>query len=188
MPNALLQEPSVINPILPLENMAVRHPGLTSALAESYLEAARVCLDRHHKPPQQFQLTDEVSNTAIQVEWKSTDAQCQAAWANRDDATRDGAYACALAATELCKGFVAIRRAETKTGADYYIAPLGEDFEDLENWFRLEVSGTDQGTFAEVKRRLAIKIDQAKNGKSNLPAIAAVVGFKAQSIVIQTVE
>ena len=36
-------------PVLPLRDMSDRHRGLTRALAESYLEAARVSLDRHHQ-------------------------------------------------------------------------------------------------------------------------------------------
>ena len=82
---------------------------------------------------------------------------------------------------------VAVHRAETKTGADYYIAPIGEELEDLENWWRLEVSGThsDKST---VKRRLRIKLDQARQGKSKLPALTAVVGFQVQLILLQTVD
>lgn len=93
----------------------------------------------------------------------------------------------AIAATELLRGMVAVHRAETRTGADYYIAPLGQELEDLENWFRLEVSGTNSDK-SEVKRRLRIKLDQAKQGKSNLPALAAIVGFKVQIILLQTVD
>ena len=36
-------------PVLPLRDMSDRHQGLTRALTESYLEAARVSLDRHHQ-------------------------------------------------------------------------------------------------------------------------------------------
>jgi uncharacterized protein YjbI with pentapeptide repeats len=46
-------------------------------------------------------LFDEMSCETIQVEWELTDNQCKEAWAHRDDAPRDGAYSCALAATEL---------------------------------------------------------------------------------------
>jgi hypothetical protein len=82
---------------------------------------------------------------------------------------------------------VAVRRAQTRTGADYYIAPIDRDLEDLESHFRLEVSGTDLGK-SDVKRRLIMKLEQAKQGRSNLPALAAVVGFKVQLILIQTVD
>jgi hypothetical protein len=176
-----------MHPTLPLNDLANRHSGLTPAIAANYLEAARICLDRHHQSPQKFALAVENSSKIIQVKWESTDDRCKAAWANHDDATRDGAYACALAATELSKGLVAVRRAETKTGADYYVAPSDEDLEDLENWFRLEVSGLDSGNTAEVRRRLTLKAKQVRGGNSNLPALAAVVGFKSKSIMLKSV-
>jgi hypothetical protein len=124
-------------PALPLHDMSERHRGLTRALAESYLEAARVSLDRHHEPPQAFDLHKSpyasLEILAVLVEWEPPDQRCREAWANQDDATRDGAYACALAATEFMLGLYAIRRAETRTGADYYVAPLDHTSEDLED-------------------------------------------------------
>jgi hypothetical protein len=54
----------------------------------------------------------------------------------------------------------------------------------LEGCVRLEVSGVNAGTAADVKRRLQEKISQTLRGESNLPAIASVVGFKVQEIVI----
>ena len=84
--------------------------------------------------------------------WEPPDERCRGAWANQDDATRDGAYACALAATELVLGLYAIHRAQTRTGADYYVAPLNHASEDLEGWYRLEVSGTNSDA-QEVRRR-----------------------------------
>jgi len=174
-------------PLLPLQNMADRHQALTPSLAGSYLEAARVCLDRHHVSPKEFTLENDRVESIARVEWEVTDSRVQAAWANAYDATRDGAYAVAIAATELLRGMVAVHRAETKTGADYYIAPISEELEDLENWWRLEVSGTHSDKSA-VKRRLLIKLEQARQGKSKLPALAAVVGFRVQLILLQTVD
>lgn len=174
-------------PLLPLKDMANRHQALTPSLAGSYLEAARVCLDRHHVSPKEFTLENDRVESIARVEWEVTDSRVQAAWANADDATRDGAYAFAIAATELLRGMVAVRRAETRTGADYYIALSSQDLEDLENCFRLEVSGTHSDK-SEVKRRLRIKLDQARQGNSNLPALAAVIGFRVQLILLQTVD
>lgn len=173
-------------PLLPLDNMAERHNGLTPALAETYLEAVRVCLDRHHEPPQEFALTSPSSEEAAMVEWEPADERCQRAWANKDDATRDGAYACALAATELSLGLFAVRRAETLSGADYYVAPTTRETYDLEDCFRLEVSGTDSDKY-EVHRRLRVKVKQAEAGKSNLPALAVVVGFQVKLISMESV-
>ena len=169
------------SPELPLDSMHERHTGLTPAVAASFLEAARVSLDRNHKPPQEFVLRHDSSERRAVVRWLPADDRCRRAWANRDDATRDGAYACALAAGELVLGLYAVSRAETLTGADYYIAPVHADPEDLEQCFRLEVSGTHQDE-GEVRRRLRDKLAQARKGRSNLPAIAAVVGYRVRVI------
>ncbi len=174
-------------PLLPLHRLDERHVGLTRALAECYLEAARVSLDRNHSSPQEFELRSERSEWKAAVKWVPPDDRCKKAWANKDDATRDGAYACAIAATELCLGLFAVKRAETLSGADYYIAPANETIEDLEECFRLEVSGTHLD-FYEVKRRLKNKVKQTKEGESNLPAIATVVGFRVKMIYMQKVE
>jgi hypothetical protein len=82
----------------------------------------------------------------------------------------------------------AISRAETLTGADYYIAPIGRSTDHLEDCLRLEVSGTDSDSTYEVQRRLRSKIKQAKQGISNLPALAVVVGFRVKLIVMEAVE
>lgn len=178
-------------PYLPLHNMSDRHQGLTPAVAESYLEAARVTLSRHHESPQEFTLRKFFyeSNEAfdIVVAWEPPDENCLRAWANHDDATRDGAYACAIAAAELSLGLYAISRAETLTGADYYVAPLGQTIEDLESCFRLEVSGTNLDE-SRVRRRLSEKVQQALEGQSNLPALAIVVGFRVKVIFSRFVE
>jgi hypothetical protein len=81
-----------------------------------------------------------------------------------------------------------IHRAETKTGADYYIAPAGMQIEDLEDCSRLEVSGIDRGGPTAVSRRLREKIKQTMEGSSNLPAIAGVIGFQARLINLSRVE
>lgn len=174
-------------PLLPLDNMSERHQALTPSIAGCYLEAARVCLDRHHLSPKEFTLENDQKTSTAKVVWELTDDRIRAAWANKDDATRDGSYALAIAATELLRGTVAVRRMSTRTGADYYIAPANQELEDLENCFRLEVSGTDLDK-AIVKRRLREKIDQTKRGRSNLPALVAIVGFKVQLILLHTVD
>jgi hypothetical protein len=167
--------------------MADRHPALTHFVAGSYIEAARTCLDRYHSSPKEFTVRNDGAESFTQVEWELTDSEIRSAWANEDDATRDGAYALAIAATELLRGMVAVRRAETRTGADYYISFSGVHSEDLENCFRLEVSGTCSSNKSDINRRLKIKLEQASKGNSNLPAIAAIIGFRVQLILIQTV-
>ena len=74
------------------------------------------------------------------------------------------------------------------TGADYYVAPIGSDVEDLESCIRLEVSGVNAGSKSVVQSRLKVKLEQTAKGLSNLPAMAAVVGFKEKLIAIAHLE
>ena len=124
----------------------------------------------------------------VLAEWEPTDSRTKGTWANEIDATENGAYACALAAAEVSKGLVAVHRAETRTGADWYVAPKGKTFEDLEDCLRLEVSGVDHGPESAVLQRLKVKLKQAAAGESNLPAMAGVVGFKAALILLAPLE
>ena len=173
---------------LPLHDLSARHTGLTHPIAESYTEAARVCLDRHHSPPVDIAIKNADNNHAATVDWVPADNRTRGAWANETDATEAGAYACVLAALELTSGLVAVRRAETKTGADYYVAAPGAGANDLEECLRLEISGVDKGSESAIMQRLNVKLAQAAAGASNLPAIAGVVGFFARVIVLQPVQ
>jgi hypothetical protein len=175
-------------PSLPINDMHTRHNGLTKAIADCYTEAARVCLDRHHTPPEEIRIDSDGTIHAAIADWRPTDAQTRGAWANTDDATRDGAYAFALAAAEVTEGLVAVHRAETRTGADYYVAPKGKTIDDLEDCLRLEVSGVDHGPESAVAQRLKAKLKQAADGASNLPAMAGVVGFRAALVLLAPLE
>lgn len=175
-------------PPLPLSAMAERHPGLTPAVAEYLCEAARVCFDRHHESPVRFVIVDRGNESFATLAWLPCDERTRAAHANEIDATEAGAYACAIASAELIRGLYAVRRAETLTGADYYLAPAGAVSGDLEDCIRLEVSGTDKGEISSMRGRLSEKVAQAKAGQSNLPAIAAVVGFRRKHVFIWEVD
>ena len=175
-------------PVLPLHEMDKRHLGLTKAIADSYTEAACVCLDRHHRPPTDFLVNKGSSSTLALVQWVTTGERARRAWANETDATEAGAYACALAAVELVDELVAVHRAETKTGADYYVAPKDTSPDDLEECLRFEISGIDRGADGVVKQRLNAKLKQADAGNSNLPAVAGVVGFQSGLIMLAALE
>lgn len=175
-----------------LDRLHERHPGLTPAVNLAYAEAAAVSLSRHHQPPIEVEIRQypDGSMTRSGLTWLPPGDRERAAWANADDATRDGAYAVALAAVEASLGLFAVARAETLTGADYYLgsrADLGTT-DDLETAFRLEVSGVDHGGLAVVHHRLGQKVEQARRGDSILPAYACVVGYQAAYIALQKVE
>ena len=174
-------------PSLRLESLHERHTGITASLAGTFYEAASVCLNRHHDSPINMDIVcDGVTRTRL-VEFPKPDARVLNAWANDIDTTENGAYGVSLAAVEVEEQLIAVRRAETLTGADWYVAPVGTEPDDLENCFRLEVSGVDIGGRSVVDARLRQKIAQTRRGASNLPAIASVVGFKERAIVIQKV-
>ncbi|NJM33646.1 MAG: hypothetical protein HC850_01890 [Rhodomicrobium sp.] len=147
-----------------------------------------MCLDRHHSSPTELNIEAPAQTRPAIVQWEPADQQTKSAWNNNTDATEDGACCVALAAVELLEGMVAVRRAENGTGADYYIAPANVQVDDLENLLRLEISGIDRATHALVSKRLRQKVAQAERGKSNLPAIAAVVGFSCSCVSIKLVE
>jgi hypothetical protein len=173
--------------VLRFSDLNSRHVGVSAGIASGYAEAARVCLDRHHNPPVAFQLRHNAVDDIAQANWASADALTKRAWANADDATEAAAYAVALAAIEVTRGLVAVRRAETRTGADYYLAKPNGVLDDLEASFRLEVSGTDAGGLSVIDSRLRQKLEQARKGRSNLPAIASVVGFAALRVASEDV-
>lgn len=168
---------------LRIQDLDKRHPGLTKGVAASYAEAAQVCFDRHHSPPADLTLDRGKLINAV-AEWEAPDERTRHAWANEIDTTEAGAYCVALAAIEVTDQLVAIRRAETHTVADYYVARTGSTAEDLEEAFRLEVSGMNEASEGLVKTRLRQKLDQTARGRSSLPAIAAVVAFSPPHVAI----
>lgn len=183
------EEPTAGKPgeVLEIHDLSERHFGVTRALADSYTEAARVCLHRHHTSPQAFHVDRELDRVVASVDWAPPTPRELAAHANETDATEAGAYAMVLAGVELTDGLVAVHRAETRTGADYYVAPAGVAVSDLESSLRLEVSGISKGDSQDVKDRLGVKVRQAAKGRSALPALAGVVGFSCKIMMIKTV-
>lgn len=172
-------------PKLRLESLHERHIGLTPSLAGTFFEAASVCLDRHHTSPVEVEIARNGGTTTRLADFQKPDARVLNAWANDIDTTENGAYGVCLAVVEVEEQLVAVRRAEKLTGADWYVAPIGTQPGDLEHCLRLEVSGVDSGDRSTVAARLRQKVDQARRGASNLPAIASVVGFKQRAVAIQ---
>ena len=173
---------------LSIEQMDERHPGLTQVVAAYYAQAARICVDRHHTPPQELTIETRGRQSVHSINWEVTDDATKAAWNNTDDATRDAAYAVAIAAVEQHEGLVAIHRAQTRTGADYFLAPRGTPRGELENSYRLEISGVDKGDAKVITARLYQKMDQTRRGESDRPALAAVVGFKTALVMFEHVD
>ena len=169
------------------------HKGVTEALSASYVEAAAVCLNDAGDPPAHLTVqADGKAHERYLASWPTPTDRIRRSWNNLEDATRDGAYGVALAASECCLGYVAVRRAETKTGADYYLSSMAGSVEaddadlDLEGTLRLEVSGMLRcQTEAALARRVRQKQRQTERGTSSLPAIVGVVAFDLRRIVLR---
>lgn len=174
--------------LLPFQNLSKRHYGVNRIIGAAYAQAARVCLDRYHTSPVDFKIGSNGVEIEVECVWRATGKRTKLSWKNKDDATRDGAYAFAIAGVEVMEGLFIVSRAETKTGADYYVAPKGAHPGDLESCIRLEISGVGDLGIDKVKKRLKAKEKQVAEGRSNLPALAAVVGFKEKVILIKKVK
>lgn len=171
----------------PIEELHRRHPGVTEALCSGYAEAAAVVMDQYHQSPLGLVITyNSEPPRSYVMHWRTPDARERGAWNNADDATRDAAYGVALAVSEVRLGLVAVARTPNRSGADYYVHdpttddnPLTDDELDLEDAWRLEVSGMSRTADArEVTRRLNQKLDQLGRGESELRGIACVVAFR----------
>jgi hypothetical protein len=183
-----IRHPSLpTNRELPIKELEKRHPGISVGLAASYCEAAAICLSRHHESPANINIKHN-SELIATASWDLLDDTTLRAWANETDATEAGAYGIALASVEISDGLVAYARAETRTGVDYYLGPADNSLPDLENSHRLEVSGISTDNESKMSARLQRKIAQAKAGNSNLPAIAAIVGFLSKTVLMGDLE
>lgn len=166
---------------------APRHPGVSVSVCMAFSEAAAVCLAMHHAPPRTSIHVTCVGEESVKfLKWSAPNLTSQRSWYNRDDATRDGAYLVSLAVVERELGLVALYRADTRSGADYYVGPPKST--DLEEAFRLEVSGVDEGGLAKIRRRQKLKQAQAARGASFLPAYTSVVGFREARVLVSLVE
>lgn len=179
---------NALKPKLLVENLHERHTGLTASLGGVFFEAACVCFSRHHESPIDVEVRRKDGNALCELHFRPPGERERNAHANVTDATEQGAYGVSMAAVEETESLVVVARAETLTGADWYVAPPGTCAEDLESCYRLEVSGTDAGTLSAIEARLSQKAQQTRDGKSNLPAIASVVGFKQRVVAIRKVD
>lgn len=174
-------------PLPDLTKLHERH-NISQHLCGGFAEAAAVCFSRHHEPEVDLEVSRPEGAPVIRsLGWVAPDEVVRASWANRDDTTRDGAYAVSLAAVETEVGLVARSRADVRTGADWYVGPPG-DPSDLEDALRLEVSGVDAGDRRAVSARVRSKLKQIAAGCSDKLGLVCVVGFLERLVVIRRMD
>ena len=173
---------------LELGKLAGVQPRLDAELMAAFVQAARVCLDRHHSSPIELSMVEDEFESRVGLGWVPATDTMKRSWGNQNDVIEWGAVAVTLMMLGGVRGLVATQRAQRGSGADYYVSPQDASDEDLEGAIRLEVSGLDSGEVQDLARRLRQKVDQLKDGNSNTPGIAVVVGFSAKSLHLATLE
>ena len=168
-----------------LARLHERHHGLTEVVARYFAEAAAVCMQRHHTSPTIISVS-AVGDAGQEylVSWEAPTPRQLAAWDNNDDATRDAAYGLVIAAAEVYFGLFVVGRAEPGSGSDYLLSArrygavndADLDFDDVAV-FRLEVSGTNVATNAQLDALAREKVEQLRRGASLSPGIAGVVAY-----------
>jgi hypothetical protein len=158
-----------------------RHSGITRSLSAAYEEAASVCLQTQ-APPTPFSIWCPNAMALRLLRWHVPSLRQQRAWANETDRIAAAAYGVALAAVESELGLVTVGRAQTLSGADYYVSrPDDDDY--LESAYRLEVSGTASAEVRRAQSRLQQKVRQVAHPRD--PSLACVVSFGTRRILIQ---
>lgn len=177
-----------------LDLLHERHRGLNQQAAEFFAQAASVILDQHHLPPIAAKVGNHGSpDYPYELDWSPSTDRDRDVHANDEDATRDGAYSLAIASAEVHLGLVAVSRAKSRSGADYIVespdqSSATQDELNWENSYRLEVSGINRcQSSASLAYRLRQKVDQARRGDSDLPAIAGVVAFSLAQVKFQSI-
>lgn len=174
------EKPTASNYLPRIRTLYRKHLGLTRALSCAFEEAAGVCLEGSAVPPTRFDL--RTAETLLQplLRWRSPTTRERRAWANATDCVEAASCGVALSAVEAALGLVAIERASTCSGADYYVASAPGDY--LEHAVRLEVSGTASADPSRIHERMRKKLQQVAHPAD--PSLACVVSFGARVIVI----
>jgi hypothetical protein len=164
-------------------------------ITDNFAVNAAVCMSRYASPPRLWSVQfDQGEPIDYEVQWEIPTVAQLRACANQDDATRDGAYALALAAAEVHLGYLALRRAEGRSGVDFYMIPSGADIDsgpeydiDRLDLIGLEVSGISGDSDSTIRSRVQRKIEQVRAGSPSLPSVVGVVGFRSARIMFRTV-
>ena len=196
MADTVNDDPPRTMQVLDIYSLHVRHPGMAREITDNSAVNAAVCMERHSGSPRVWSVQiDQEPLGEYLVTWDlPTPAQLRSC-ANQDDATRDGAYGLALAAVDAHAGLVALRRAEGRSGVDFYLVPDGAEIPDSHDYdidrddlISLEVSGINDDTDRVVRARIREKIEHVRAGMRSCPSIVGVVGFRRARVIFLTVE
>lgn len=168
------------DPLL-LDCSSLEHPtdeGLTARLGAYFSEALNhIVQTSGHQHPTDFEIWNDKVFQGRLI-WQHPEERCAASWADTQELTEKAACGFAILLIKSC-GWKVVGRSRKGTGFDYWIAREGQPSEDFQNAWRLEVSGIQNGTPYDVKKRLAEKLKQTKQSDNSTvtPAVAVVAEF-----------
>lgn len=150
-------------------------PGVTRPVANSYVQAAEVCL-LHHGHHRRIQLTvDGDFIETFGLKWRVPTNQTRRSWADLQEATERGASAIAFLLMLELTDYTVIERSRKGTGFDYW---LGKHEQPLfQRSARLEISGMLSGSASLIDSRVRQKKSQTQRSDGALPAFVVVVEF-----------
>jgi hypothetical protein len=115
--------------------------------------------------------------------WTECDENTRLTWNDPDEATEQGAAACALVLIKGLAHYEVVERSRKGTGFDYWLGD--EDEYPFQKKARLEVSGIAEGSEAQLQQRVNQKVRQTRRSDSTLlPAFVAVLEFRNPKAVI----
>lgn len=150
-------------------------------------------MGRYHESPAELAVVPDPGSTSrMEVAWTGPSAQDRRAHGNTDDATEFAAYGLGLLTVDVHFSLLALRRAQSRSGGDYWLVPAGSEVgaDDARDFDRtdlvlLEVSGIGRDTEASMRFRLTQKAEQVRRFEKKLPALALVVGFRGARVWVK---
>jgi hypothetical protein len=153
---------------------------LTAVRGAGFCEAASVSLDRQrHASGVVISVTGDFAEE-IEVSYPVVTDKMRKSWTDDKEAADDGASGIAILMMRDLTNLTVVERSVTGIGFDYWLGPEDKDDDELifQDKVRLEVSGINKGSMADVRRRVDQKLAQTDQSDSwGLEAYVVVVEF-----------
>jgi len=162
---------------LNLQNLEKGLPGLSVRWCYFLSEAGAYCLNRAKHESGVVLKIDSKKFDKAKLIWNNViNEQIKRSWNDDREATEFGACCLAILLTLNLTEFTIIERSYIGTGFDYYLGY--KNIIPFENAAKLEISGIQEGSIRQIKRRFKEKIKQTeKFNNTKLPVYISIIEF-----------
>jgi hypothetical protein len=168
---------------------------IPSANVMGKAEAASVMfLHRGHTEPVTLKLSGHTNGQCV-VHLLNVDDQKRNAWKDIQEAVEEGACGIAMMLVDQYTEYRVSERSVKGEGIDYWLSKKTDNINSLNTFnlydraARLEVSGIEQGTQAQINQRIKQKKQQtAPSANTNLPAFVVIVEFSTPCSALEIVK